>query len=285
MSISRQNLTIVIVTLKSENIIDQCLESIDKNIPVIVVENSNNQKFKNRLESKYQNLKCILAESNLGMGAGNNIGIKEAKTEFILILNPDVLLEKNTLDELFLASQKLSNFSIIAPLEKKYINYGIPNNKNDEFPFEVQWVDGFAMLLNKKKFKEEIYFDEEFFMYLENNDLCKRVKNNGGSIFIVPNAKINHLAAKTVDSKFAEEVEFSRNWHWIWSKFYFNKKHYGFFKAFYEGFPRYSSSLIRFLFYLLINNKKKKKIYFNRASGFYNALLGKASWYRPNLDN
>jgi len=285
MSISRQNLTIVIVTLKSENIIDQCLESIDKNIPVIVVENSNNQKFKNRLESKYQNLKCILAESNLGMGAGNNIGIKEAKTEFILILNPDVLLEKNTLDELFLASQKLSNFSIIAPLEKKYINYGIPNNKNDEFPFEVQWVDGFAMLLNKKKFKEEIYFDEEFFMYLENNDLCKRVKNNGGSIFIVPNAKINHLAAKTVDSKFAEEVEFSRNWHWIWSKFYFNKKHYGFFKAFYEGFPRYCSSLIRFLFYLLINNKKRKKIYFNRASGFYNALLGKASWYRPNLDN
>ena len=259
MSISRQNLTIVIVTLKSENIIDQCLESIDKNIPIIVVENSNNQKFKNRLESKYQNLKCILAESNLGMGAGNNIGIKEAKTEFILILNPDVLLEKNTLDELFLASQKLSNFSIIAPLEKKYINYGIPNNKNDEFPFEVQWVDGFAMLLNKKKFKEEIYFDEEFFMYLENNDLCKRVKNNGGSIFIVPNAKINHLAAKTVDSKFAEEVEFSRNWHWIWSKFYFNKKHYGFFKAFYEGFPRYCSSLIRFLFYLLINNKMKKK--------------------------
>ena len=86
MSISGQNLSIVIVTLKSENIIDQCLESIDKNIPVIVVENSNNQKFKNRLESKYQNLKCILAETNLGMGAGNNIGIKEAKTEFILIL-------------------------------------------------------------------------------------------------------------------------------------------------------------------------------------------------------
>ena len=285
MSISRQNLTIVIVTLKSENIIDQCLETIDKKIPIIVVENSNNQKFKNKLESKYQNLKCILAESNLGMGAGNNIGIKEAKTEFILILNPDVLLEKNTLDELFLASQKISNFSIIAPLEKKYINYGIPNNENNEFPFEVQWVDGFAMLLNKKKFKEEIYFDEEFFMYLENNDLCKRVRNIGGSIFIVPNAKINHLAAKTVDSKFAEEVEFSRNWHWIWSKFYFNKKHYGFIKAFYEGFPRYCSSLIRFLFYLLINNKKKKKIYFNRASGFYNALLGKASWYRPNLDN
>jgi len=285
MSISRQNLTVVIVTLKSENIIDQCIESIGKDIPIIVVENSNNQKFKNNLESKYNNLKCILTKSNLGMGAGNNIGIKESKTDFILILNPDVVLENNTLDELFSASNQIPNFSIIAPLEMNYVNYGAPNNKSKEFPFKVQWVDGFAMLLNKKKIKEEIYFDEKFFMYLENNDLCERVTNNGGSIFIVPNAKINHLAAKTVDVKFADEVEFSRNWHWIWSKFYFNKKHYGFFKAFYEGFPRYCTSSIRFLFYLLINNKKKKRIYFNRASGFYNALLGRSSWYRPNLDN
>ena len=285
MSISRQNLTIVIVTLKSESIIDQCLESIDKNIPIIIVENSNNHKFKNKLESKYQNLKCILANSNLGMGAGNNIGIKEAKTDFILILNPDVVLENNTLDELFLASNKISDFSIIAPLEKKYINYGPSNNHNKEFPFQVQWVDGFAMLLNKKKLKEEIFFDEKFFMYLENNDLCKRVTNNGGSIFIVPNAKINHLAAKTVDIRFANEVEFSRNWHWIWSKFYYNKKHFGNLKAIIVCLPNYLSAVIKFIFYLLINNKIKKKVYFNRASGFLNALMGKSSWYRPNLQD
>jgi len=294
MSISRQNLTIIIVTLKSENIIGQCLESIDKNIPIIVVENSDNEKFKDNLESKYQNLKCILTKSNLGMGAANNIGIKEAKTEFVLILNPDVIMEKNTLDELFLASEQISNFSIIGPLEKTFPNYEIlkdkkydtPSEKNNlNSPFEVKWIDGFAMLLNKKKLEKEVYFDENFFMYLENTDLCQRVKDNGGSIFIVPKAKINHLSARTVDDKFVNEVELSRNWHWIWSKFYFSKKHYGFFKAFYEGFPSYSSSLIKFLFYLLINNKKKKKIYFNRASGFYNAFLGKVSWYRPNLDN
>jgi len=76
MSISRQNLSIVIVTLKSENVIYQCIKSINKDIPIIVVENSNDQKFKQNLESKYKNLKCILSESNLGMGAGNNIGIK-----------------------------------------------------------------------------------------------------------------------------------------------------------------------------------------------------------------
>jgi len=283
MSISGQNLTIVIVTLKSENIIDQCIESIDKNIPIIVVENSNNKKFKDKLESKYKNLKCILAKSNLGMGAGNNIGIKESRTDFILILNPDVVLENNTLEELFLASKKLSDFSIIAPLEKNYINYAALNNENKEFPFQVKWVDGFAMLLNKKKLKEEIYFDEKFFMYLENNDLCKRVTNNRGSIYIVPKAKINHFAAKTVDVKFADEVEFSRNWHWIWSKFYYNKKHFGFLKAIIVCLPNYLSANVKFIFYLLINNKIKKKIYFNRASGFSNALMGKSSWYRPNL--
>ena len=58
------------------------------------------------------------------MGAGNNIGIKLAKTDYVLILNPDVVLEKNTLDELFLASNELSNFSILSPLENKIPNYG-----------------------------------------------------------------------------------------------------------------------------------------------------------------
>ena len=80
------------------------------------------------------------------------------------------------------------------------------------------------MLLNKNKFKDNIYFDENFFLYLENNDLCMRVKRAGGSIYIVPTAKINHGGAKTLDSKYQKEVEFSRNWHWVWSKFYFNKK-------------------------------------------------------------
>ena len=141
------------------------------------------------------------------------------------------------------------------------------------------------MLLNKKKLKEEIYFDEEFFMYLENNDLCKRVRNNGGSIFIVPNAKINHLAAKTVDVKFADEVEFSRNWHWIWSKFYFNKKHFGILRAIKVNLFTYISALIKILYYSLVRNDFKKKIYLNRAAGFYNALLGKPSWYRPNFDD
>ena len=289
MSISGQNLSVVIVTLKSKKIIHQCINSINQNIPIIVVEHSNNKNFKEELEQKYKNLKCILSKSNLGMGTGNNIGIKDANTEYVLILNPDVILEKNTIEELFLASKHLKEYTILAPLEKNFPNYGMTNNKIlnknlGDAPFKVDFVDGFAMVIKKNFFKEK-YFDENFFMYLENNDLCKRVVSQGGSIYVVPRSRINHLAARTVDQKFEYEIELSRNWHWIWSKFYFSKKHFGFFKAFYEGFPKYCTSLLKFLFYLLINNKKKRKIYFNRASGFYNAYLGKSSWYRPNLND
>ena len=116
MSISRQNLSAVIVTLKSENVIHECIKSINQNIPIIVVENSNNQRFKEDLESQYKNLKCILSKSNIGMGAGNNIGIKSAKTDYVYILNPDATLESNTLDEIFLASKKIPEFSILSPI-------------------------------------------------------------------------------------------------------------------------------------------------------------------------
>ena len=288
MSISRQNLTIVIVTLKSEKVIYKCINSINQDIPIIVVENSNNQKFKHDLESKYKNLKCILSGSNLGMGAGNNIGIKATTTDYVFILNPDATLEPNTLNELFLASKKITEFTILSPIN---VDLNFPNYKTKKIleeensPFQVDYIDGFSMLLNKNKFNDDIYFDENFFLYLENNDLCIRTNRSGGSIYIVPASKINHGGSKAVDIKYRNEVELSRNWHWIWSKFYFNKKNFGFTKAMIECFPSYISSILKFLFYFLINSNFKKKIYLNRVSGFYNALIGNSSWYRPKIDN
>ena len=288
MSLSGQNLTIVIVTLKSDDVIHECIKSIDQNIPIIIVENSNNYNFKEELQSKYKNIKCILTEKNLGMGAGNNKGIKLAETDYVYILNPDTILEKNTLNDLFMEAKKIKNFSIISPV---HLNEKIPNWKNntsidfnEHQPFEVDSVDGFSMLINKN-FLKEPYFDENFFLYLENDDLCLRAKKEGGHIFIIPKAKISHKGAKAVDQKYIKEIELSRNWHWIWSKFYFNKKHYGFFKAFFNGLPSFISSIINYLFFFLLNNRDKKNIYFNRASGFLNALIGKSSWYRPSLDD
>ena len=291
MSISRQNLTIVIVTFKSEKVIHQCIQSIDSEIKIMVIENSNNIQFKEELENKYMNVSCLLTSKNLGMGAGNNIGIKKAKTDFVLILNPDVILETSTINELINAAQKNSNFAIIAPTSSdvNYPNYKLLDSQKSiaefKFPFKVKSVDGFAMLFNKKKLDMVIsnnYFDENFFMYLENDDLCKRITEINEDILIIPNSKIKHLGGKGVNEKLKDKIELSRNWHWIWSKFYFNQKHYGYSKAFLEGLPKFLSSLIKYLFYLLTKNKIKKEKYLNRASGFFNAAKNKPSWYRPD---
>ena len=289
MSISGQNLSIVIVTLRSEKVIDRCISSINKNLPIIVVENSDNLKFKNYLENNYKNVQCILSKENLGTGTGYNIGIKFSKTDYVYVINPDITLEVNALDEIFLASKKLDDFSILSPISSdvNFPNYGmIEEKKNYEeknLPFKVKYVDGFSMLLNKKKFKNNNYFDENFFMYWENNDICIRVINDGGSVFIVPKAKIKHLGAKAVDPKFFKEIELSRNWHWMWSTFNYHRKYKGFFISLLIVLPKLISAIIKILIYTLIFNKEKKKIYYQRLSGLINAIMGKSSWYRPKV--
>ena len=92
------------------------------------------------------------------MGAGNNVGIKLTETDYVLILNPDVTLESNTLEEIFIASKNISNFSILSPISSdiNFPNYGMKNNRDriikTNEPFNVDYIDGYSMLINKKKF-------------------------------------------------------------------------------------------------------------------------------------
>ena len=155
-------------------------------------------------------------------------------------------------------------------------------------PFKVKSVDGYAMLLNLKRlknFENFNFFDENFFLFLENDDLCKRISELNEKIYIIPKSKINHLGGKAVNKIFKNEIEFSRNWHWIWSKFYFNKKHHGYIFAIAEGLPSFFSAAIKYIFYSILKNSIKKKIYFNRCQGYLAALIGKKSYYRPKIRN
>ena len=286
MQITKENLTIIIVTIKSQNVIDNCLTSIDPEIKKIIIENSSDEEFVKSLKEKYQNIKCYLTGKNLGMGSGNNFGIEKSSTRYVMILNPDTILKPDTLNRIFEKSKNLE-FAILSPLsdDKNYPNYktkkGTQIENNDLF--EVDQVDGYAMILDKEKFNNN-FFDEKIFMYLENDDLCLRAKKNNKKIYIYNKSLISHLGAKAVDKKYSDELEFSRNWHWNWSKFYFRKKHYGFFKAFFSGFLIFIKSIFKSIIFLLINNKFKSKLYYCRASGFANALLNKSSYYRPRLD-
>ena len=287
MSITRQNLSVIIVSYKSEHVIENCINSIDSEVEIIVIDNSNTEDLKKKIETKYNNVRCILSKENLGMGAGNNLGIKNVNKDFALILNPDVTLENNTLDEIFAFSKKIDDFAIIAPISSKveYPNYILEKDNKFDLtkPFAVKSVDGYAMLLNLKKLVNFNFFDENFFLYLENEDLCKRLKDNGENIYLVPSAKIHHLGGKAVDPKYKNEIEYLRNWHWMWSKFYFNKKHYGYTIALFKVFKNLISAKIKFFYYLITLNTFKRRIYEMRLLGLLSSMRGKNSYYRPKL--
>ena len=290
MSITRQNLSVIIVSYKSEYVIENCINSIDNQIEIIVIDNSNNEDLKKKIETKYKNVKCILSKKNLGMGAGNNLGIKNVDKDFVLILNPDVTLEKDSINEFFTAANEINNFGVIAPISNKveYPNYILKKGCNFDLvkPFKVKSVDGYAMLLNLRRLKKIDnfnFFDENFFLYLENEDLCKRLIENDEDIYVIPKSKINHLGGGAVDPKYRNEIEYLRNWHWMWSKFYFNKKHYGYLIAVFKVFKNLVSAKIKFFYYLITLNTFKRKIYQMRLFGLISSMIGKNSYYRPKI--
>ena len=277
-----QDITVIITSFHSGEKIFNCIESINKDVKIIVVENSNDQELKEKIQSKYKNVDCILSKENLGYGAGNNLGLSKVLTNYALIVNPDVTLEKDTIDNFFLTIKNVKNFGIIAPISKDeiYTNFSIDNDKNLK---EVESVKGFAMFLSMNNLKEIKFFDENFFLYFEEIDLCKRIRKNDIKIYIDPSIKVNHLGGTSHNSEINKTMELSRNWHWMWSSFYYHKKHYGYFNALLKISPKLLSSLIKFIFYLLIFQKFKSDIYKHRVFGIINSVLLKKSWYRPRI--
>jgi GT2 family glycosyltransferase len=210
------------------------------------------------------------------------------ETDYAFVINPDVKFEKDTINRLIEFSIIKNNYAVLAPIsdDNNNPNYIIKNKSLSNFELDylnVYSVDGFAMLINKKKFKDNNYFDENFFLYLENEDLCFRKKKEGENIYVLKTAKINHLGGKSSSTIYSKEIEYSRNWHWMWSKFYFNKKHYGYFYSLTKVFLNLTSAKIKFFYYFLTFNSYKKKIYQMRYLGLINSILGKKSWYRPKF--
>ena len=274
-----KELSIIIVTFKSDGKISDCLDSIPNNIEVIIVENSNNQKFKKDIENKYENVRCILVGSNKGYAIANNIGLNKVQTKYGLVLNPDTNLSRDAIDNFFSTANKYPDFWLIGPAKGQQVDI---DNKTEDI-IAVKNLKGFAIFLNILKFDKN-FFDENFFLYFEEIDLCKRVIENRGKIYLDKNINIKHEGASSVEKTNKIELEKNRNWHWMWSMFYFNKKYKGFFLALLIILPKLISSAFKTFFYLLTFNKNKRDIYYCRLSGITNSITGKNSWYRPSLD-
>ena len=276
-------ITIGLVSFKSESVIFNCLKSIKKIKKIIILDNSNDQALKKKINKRYPKIKVFLSKKNLGYGAGNNQIIKKCKTPFIFILTPDVILHKNCEKNLLTSIIKLKkNFSILSPIAKDK-NYGFwgQDKKSSKKIFEVDYVKGFAMLFNKKMIIQTGMFDKNFFLYLEEIDLCKRIKLANHKIYVSKNSKVSHLAAKS--SNIGDEYEKCRNWHWMWSKFYYEKKYNNIFFVYIKFLFLLFFQLIKILFYFLSFQKKKNLVTKIRFSGTLNSFIGKSSWYRPEI--
>ena len=278
---SKTDLTIVINTFNSDEKIYSCLNTIHSDYKVLIVENSNNFKFKESIEKRYSNVSCLLTGKNLGYAKGNNLGLSKVRSKFALILNPDTLLEKDAIVNFFTSAEKLKEFAIIAPaIQEKIDNRKFEIDKNIT---EIKNVKGFAMFLNIDQFKDIGFFDENFFIYFEEIDLCRRLRKSNKKIYLDKSIKINHIGGSSHNQLINFEMELSRNWHWMWSTFYYHKKYYGFLLALLIVSRKFFSALFKVIIYSILFNQNKKKIYFQRLSGLFNSIIGKKSWYRPKV--
>ena len=106
--------TFIIVTFRSEELIDECLKDLPINVKKIVVENSGNINLKKKIEKKYENLECFVMSDNLGYGKANNFGILKSKTDFVFIINPDTKITNEKFEKI-ISILKNEDFAIAAP--------------------------------------------------------------------------------------------------------------------------------------------------------------------------
>ena len=278
-----KDITIGIVTYKSEKVLFKCLKSIKKINKIIIYDNSNDLILKNKVKSRYPKIKYILSKKNLGYGGANNEIIKICKTKYLLVLNPDTVLNKSCEFELAKSiNTKEFDFSIIAPISQDK-NFGsvIKDSKlKKRGIFETNYVKGFALLVNTKIIKKVGMFDKNIFLYFEEIDLCKRLRERNYKIYVNTKAKIFHKAAKSSNIGF--EFDKCRHWHWMWSSVYFKRKHFNNLETIINFTPILFINLLKTIFFVIIFQPRKTIINFMRFSGTLNALLGKNSWYRPN---
>lgn len=232
-------LSIIIVKYRSEKYLPQCLASIKrkKEWEVIVVDND---------------------KENIGYGPACNKGALQAKGRYLLFLNPDTLVIGRTLEEMVAYLEKHPEVGVIGPqllTGKREVvpsSSAIPNPLMALFTFsflekiwpnnpwskkcwyrdwernslkEVGAVSGAALMIRKDLFKKLGGFDEKFFLFFEEVDLCKRAEETGKKVVFFPKAKIVHYGGKSTPKTSQIKKIFKK------SRFYFFRKHYCFFSA------------------------------------------------------
>lgn len=223
------DISIIIVNYKSKDKLITCLNSIAQadltglNYEVVVVENNSGDDLS---DLSYSNLKIIISPDNLGMGGGNNLGIKNSTGEFILISNPDIIFETDTILKLYQYFKADYTIGLIGPklinpdgslqdscvrFPKFYIpllrrtaigsffpttldHYLMRHTDHNKIQ-KVDWLLGACFMVRRRDIKDAL-FDQRYFMYFEDVDLCRQVNARGQSVVYYPEVKVTHNHAR-----------------------------------------------------------------------------------------
>ena len=262
--------SIIIVNYHVKRELFSCIESIIKSKPkasyeIIIVDNDEEKTIHKELQKKLPKV-IYIPNVNKGFGQGNNVGARRAKGDYLFFLNPDTKIFPNTVDNLVAFLEKNKKTGIVAPLLHdmqgkpyqqgaqeltpvrgiiclSFVNKIFPKNQIAQEYFLKKWdkktikevdvIPGTAFMIRKNIFKKINGFDEKFFLYFEEFDLCRRIKALGWKILIYPEAKACHSWGSS--TKHREDIKsiFQK------SRFYYFKKHFGILPAvFTESFLR-----------------------------------------------
>lgn len=225
------DVSIIIISFNTKKLTEDCLTSTIRSLKesklrweIIVVDNISEDGTREMLKKKFPMVKTILNTENVGFGRGNNQGIKAAKGEYILLLNSDTVVLNNAIGKLVSFGRQHPN-AFIGPkllnpdrtpqsscgpfftlpvvfaslfLKGDYIGLTrwSPNRAR-----KVDWVSGACILAPKKLFMQNLLFDEQIFMYMEEIDLLMRAKRQGYATYFYPRSLIVHLGAASSTNK------------------------------------------------------------------------------------
>ncbi len=229
-------LTIVIVNYNVKYFLEQCLHSVYKALnsieaEVFVVDNASVDSSVEMVAEKFSNVKLIANKDNVGFSKANNQAIREAKGEYVLLLNPDTVVEEDTFDKVVsfmdkhpdagglgvkmidgkgsflpeskrglptpsVAFYKIFGLSKLFPKSKTFGRYHLGFLANDEIN-EVDVLAGAFMLLRKSVLDEIGLLDEDYFMYGEDIDLSYRIQKSGSKNYYYPETSIIHYKGES----------------------------------------------------------------------------------------
>jgi len=254
------DISIIIVNYNVKDFLYQCINSIYKspnnlNIEIIVVDNNSKDGSADFIKSKFANLKFIELNENLGFARANNIGIKESKGKYILILNPDTIIQEDTLRKMYdfmeshpeigcsgckvlnpdgsfqlacrrgfptpwASFSKLFGLQKLFPKSKFFAKYNQTFRSTDE-TYEIDAIMGAFMFCRKIAIDQVNGFDNNFFMYGEDIDLCWRLRECGWKVYYYHQTSIIHYKGESTRRSSINEIK-----HFYKAMEIFAKKHY-----------------------------------------------------------